>query len=207
MAFLLQHSDIKHAFCKKRTPEASSFPVREKRIRASAGNQDAVSAAYAIPCRQVRFFTDIFLPFALTRKRLPDIGSKKNPPSTARNDHEQTPVSAYPAPARHAHAGGGLVSARRGGRSRLPRRPGLIDQVVPGGRDLPLLVEAQPRLPQVRELSRKDGQEQPAVFRPVQLCLAPPLVATDTGRPSTDCVPPRPSWRGLVTFPLPPPSC
>ncbi len=85
--------------------------------------------------------------------------------------------------------------------------PASIDQVVPGGRDLPLLVEAQPRLPQVRELSRKDGQEQPAVFRPVQPCLAPPLVATDTGRPSTDCVPPRPSWRGLVTFPLPPPSC
>ncbi len=82
--------------------------------------------------------------------------------------------------------------------------PASIDQVVPGGRDLPLLVEAQPRLPQVRELSRKDVQ--PVAFRPVQPRLAPPPVAEDTGRPSTDCVPPRPSWRGLVAFPLPPPS-
>ncbi|WP_303238320.1 hypothetical protein [uncultured Bilophila sp.] len=86
--------------------------------------------------------------------------------------------------------------------------PASIDQVVSGGRDLPLLVEAQPRLPQVREheLSRKDGQ-QPVAFRPAQPAPAQPPAAEDTGRPSTDCVPPRPSWRGLVAFPLPPPSC
>ena len=204
MAFLLQHSDIKHAFCKKRTPEASSFPVREKRIRASAGNQDAVSAAYAIPCRQVRFFTDIFLPFALTRKRLPDIGSKKNPPSTARNDHERTPVSAYPAPARHAHAGGGLVSARRGGRSRRPRRPGFNRSgrprragSAPAGGGAAASAAGPRTLPEGRA----------GTARRLPSRTAPPLVATDTGRPSTDCVPPRPSWRGLVTFPLPPPSC
>ena len=57
----------------------------------------------------------------------------------------------------------------------------------------PLLIQTQVRVPHVRghELSPKDND-------------APPLLSA--GLPAVVPLPLRPSWRGLVVFPLPPPA-
>ena len=66
----------------------------------------------------------------------------------------------------------------------------------------PLLIQTQVRVPHVRghELSPKDND----AGQSTAPSMLPPLLSA--GLPAVVPLPLRPSWRGLVVFPLPPPA-
>ena len=71
----------------------------------------------------------------------------------------------------------------------------------------PLLIQTEVRAPHVRghELSQKDND---APVHDAGQSAAPPMLPPllSAGLPAVVPLPLRPSWRGLVVFPLPPPA-